>query len=145
MTKKILTIAFVGLMSFGMTSCKIFGGKDKNETTMIKDFSLEGSEWKLESIGERKFVKPGQMRSEFISLKFEDGYVGTSDGCNGMSGEYTQTGDQLTFGPFRSTKMFCDWELFNVPFYEIKSFRTDGKQLEMLNENQEVVATYSKL
>ena len=145
MTKKILTIAFVGLMSFGMTSCKIFGGKDKNETTMIKDFSLEGSQWKLESIGERKFVKPEQMNSEYISLNFAEGYVSTSDGCNGMSGEYTQTGEQLTFGPFRATRMFCDWELFGVPFYEIKSFQTNGEKLELLNENQEVVATYSKL
>lgn len=145
MTKKILTIAFIGLMSVGFTSCKCLNGKNKNETTMIKDFSLEGSEWKLESIGDRKFVKPEQMQSEHIALKFNDGYVGTSDGCNGMSGEYTQTGNQLEFGLFRATRMYCEWELFSVPFSTVKSFRTDGKQLELINENQQIVATYSKL
>ena len=145
-TKKILTLAFVALMSLGLTSCKCLqSGNNKNETAMVKDFTLEGSEWKLESIQGEKFEKPEQMRNDYISIKFNEGYAGTSDGCNGMSGEFTQDGENLTFGMFRATKMYCDWQTFSVPFHEVKSFRTNGQQLELISENQQVIATYSKL
>lgn len=144
MTKKVLTLAIVGLMSVSFTACKCFQSDKNNTTTMTKDFDLQGSEWKLASIAGKKFVKPAQMRNDEISLKFDEGFVATSDGCNGMSGEYTQNGENLSFGLFRATKMFCDWETFNVPFNEVKSFRTNGKQLELINDSKDVVATYTK-
>ena len=88
-TKKTLTLAFVALMSLGLTSCKCLqSNNNKNETAMVKDFTLEGSEWKLESIQGKKFEKPEQMRDDYISIKFNEGYLATSDGCNGMSGEF---------------------------------------------------------
>jgi heat shock protein HslJ len=38
----------------------------------------------------------------------EDGTVSGSSGCNGMGGDYTVEGDQISFGEFVSTLMACD-------------------------------------
>jgi len=48
-------------------------------------------------------------KSDAFTLTFkEDGMVyGTTD-CNNFSGSYTIDGENLTFGPMASTKMFCE-------------------------------------
>jgi heat shock protein HslJ len=38
----------------------------------------------------------------------EDGQVSGTSGCNGLGGDYTVEGDQITFGEFVSTLMACD-------------------------------------
>ena len=38
----------------------------------------------------------------------EDGTVSGTSGCNGLGGDYTVEGDQITFGEFVSTLMACD-------------------------------------
>jgi putative lipoprotein len=44
-----------------------------------------------------------------ITLSFagQDHHAGGSSGCNRYTGGYTEAGDQLTFGPLASTRMWC--------------------------------------
>lgn len=63
---------------------------------------LEGTSWKLVSMGSRP-VLPGGAPTLF----FEDGSVGGNAGCNSFGGEYTLRGGQFKFGNLFSTLMAC--------------------------------------
>lgn len=42
-----------------------------------------------------------------LQLRFAEGRVAISGGCNRMSGSYTIAAGKLSFGPLAQTKMFC--------------------------------------
>ena len=68
---------------------------------------LSATNWKLVSYGpvsDQTLAAPGID----TLLKFgADGKVGGNLGCNSFGGDYTQKGDQVTFGPLISTLMAC--------------------------------------
>lgn len=68
-----------------------------------KDVDLEGAEWELLSING---VAP--IEGSAITLRFQDGRVQGSSGCNTYGGDYTQ-GDDGAFqaGPIAVTEMAC--------------------------------------
>jgi heat shock protein HslJ len=42
-----------------------------------------------------------------MSFDFNTKQISGNAACNGFGGAFSQTNDQLTFGPFRATKMYC--------------------------------------
>lgn len=69
--------------------------------------SLTG-EWKLISYGDVSNLNPA-LPDVDTSISFgADGKFGGTVGCNTFGGEYTVSGDQVTFGAVVSTLMFCE-------------------------------------
>jgi heat shock protein HslJ len=69
--------------------------------------SLIGA-WKLTAYGPADAPTPA-VEGVDAGLTFnEDGTITGSSGCNGLGGDYTVEGDQITFGEFVSTLMACD-------------------------------------
>jgi len=66
--------------------------------------SLEGSAWVLTALGERTLVG-----GHPITLRFEDGRLGGSDGCNRYSSRYVSDGAQMSLQPAgAATMMACE-------------------------------------
>jgi heat shock protein HslJ len=87
---KLVVIPFLGVLLLG--ACSTSSGAN-----------LEGTEWELVSING---VEP--IEGTKITLRFQDGRVQGSSGCNTYSGEYT-LGDDGAFqaGPIAATEMAC--------------------------------------
>ena len=72
------------------------------------DTSLAGTNWRLAAYGPASAPQPAAADIE-TSLAFgSDGKVSGNMGCNGFSGDYTQAGNTLTFGPIMRTLMACE-------------------------------------
>ncbi len=64
--------------------------------------SLSGTHWLLTELNGQPAVPDRQP-----TLNFEEKQVSGNGSCNGFGGDYTVSGDQLTFGPIMSTMMAC--------------------------------------
>jgi heat shock protein HslJ len=69
--------------------------------------SLIGS-WKLTEYGPVDSPVPAVEGVEAGLTFNENGTVSGTSGCNGLGGDYTVEGNQITFGEFVSTLMACD-------------------------------------
>jgi len=97
--------------------------------------SLEGTAWVLAG-------------NEAVSLRFEQGRVSGSDGCNRFNGPYLSRGASLTIGPpLAATQMACPPPVmqqaaqFNQSLAATRFFRRDGANLRLLAEDGSVRAT----
>ena len=97
MKKYLLTLL---LISLAITACSARNGGASSA-------SLIGS-WKLVAYGPATAPIPAVEGVEAGLTFNEDGTVSGSAGCNGLGGDYTVEGDQITFGEFVSTAMACD-------------------------------------
>ena len=82
---------------------------EPNEGTQepVDSASLIGA-WKLTAYGPADTPTPA-VEGVDAGLTFnEDGTVSGSSGCNGLGGDYTVEGDQISFGEFVSTLMACE-------------------------------------
>jgi len=69
--------------------------------------SIQGG-WKLVSYGSPSDQKPAVPDVD-TSIEFgSDGRMSGNVGCNSFGGDYTVSGNTITFGPVMSTMMFCD-------------------------------------
>src|SRR5215207_10360190 len=88
------------LISLAMSACSAQKGAESSA-------SLIGA-WTLTAYGTIGAPTPA-VQGTGAGLTFnEDGTVTGSSGCNGLGGDYTADGDQITFGEFVSTLMACD-------------------------------------
>ncbi len=146
---------FIALLStFVFTGCKLCKTSKEEQPKEIAQMSqpkgmikLENTEWELVSIGDRKFEKLDWMSSDNIRLKFmEGGVVGTSDGCNGLGGEYVQEANIIKFSNWRSTRMYCGDEaakqLYILPTEDIYKFAFRNGVLEFYSVDGKVIASY---
>lgn len=69
--------------------------------------SLLGA-WKLTAYGPANAPTPAVEGADAGLTFNEDGTITGTSGCNGLGGDYTVEGDQITFGEFVSTLMACD-------------------------------------
>ena len=69
--------------------------------------SLIGA-WKLTSYGPADSQTPAVPDTDAGLTFNEDGTVTGNSGCNGLGGDYTVEGDQITFGEFVSTLIACE-------------------------------------
>jgi heat shock protein HslJ len=68
--------------------------------------SLSGT-WKLVSYGPAE-AQVSAVPDVDTSIEFKDGQISANVGCNGIGGEYTVDGNQVTFDKVLSTMMFCE-------------------------------------
>jgi heat shock protein HslJ len=88
------------LISLAMSACSAQKGAESSA-------SLIGA-WTLTAYGTIGAPTPA-VQGTGAGLTFnEDGTVTGSSGCNGLGGDYSADGDQITFGEFVSTLMACD-------------------------------------
>ena len=97
MIKKIIPVSLIMAILMMLTACST--GKTSPD--------LSATQWKLVSYGPVSDQTPAAAGID-TSLKFgADGKVSGNLGCNSFGGDYTQKGDQVTFGPLISTLMAC--------------------------------------
>ena len=97
MKKYLLTLL---LISLAVSGCSAQSGAESPG-------SLIGA-WTLTAYGTAAAPTPA-VQGTTAGLTFnEDGTVTGSSGCNGLGGDYSIDGDQITFGEFVSTLMACD-------------------------------------
>lgn len=148
--KVIATLSLAVILNLGMISCNssknlLDTNKEKSEQIMN---ALDNTSWVLKRIDatDRDFV-PTDEQKELV-LSFSDGYYSTSDGCNAQGGEFTVEDNKINFGIGRSTMRYCGEEMahliYSVPLYNTKSIRIIKNQLQLVDENDSVIATYLK-
>lgn len=100
-------------------------------------FNLAGSEWGLESGAHVPFI-------QFSA----DGKATGNGSCNQFSGTYTQTGNQLSFGPIMSTKKACLELHTETAFFETlgrtRSFEGEHMKLVLKSETGEVLLSLNR-
>lgn len=73
-----------------------------------------------------------------------------NDGCNDFGGKinhHDAAKGEISFDDIVATEMYCD-ELSNKvgnSFYQVKKYKRDGLQLQLLNAQNEVLLTYKKV
>jgi len=77
------------------------------------DLPLEGTTWKLSSVIDGE-VASHQAAGEKAYLRFSDGKVSGSTGCNDLSGPATVAGDKITFGAIATTRRGCPNDIATV-------------------------------
>jgi heat shock protein HslJ len=104
-------------------------------------------DWKLIAYGAADAPVPA-VEGAAAGLTFkEDGTVTGTSSCNGLGGEYTVEGDQITFGEFVSTLMACDdpimaqEEAAHRVMTDTATYAIDGDTLTITNNDNVLVLT----
>jgi heat shock protein HslJ len=77
----------------------------------------------------------------------EDGTVTGNSGCNGLGGDYTVEGDQITFGQIVSTLIACDdprmaqEDAVHKVLTETARYKIEGSTLTLTNNDMVLVLT----
>jgi len=110
--------------------------------------SLVNTYWKLTSLRDSPVtMAEGQEREASMVLQGEPAMAKGFAGCNRFSGGYQYAGDSLTLGPLASTKKACavgmtlETEFLGV-LDDTRLFNIEGDTLELLNDQQTVIATF---
>ena len=148
--KKIVTIVMVTIFTLGITSCGTSQNNfDSKKATSEKIMStLNNTSWSLKrlDVQNRDFV-PTDEQKELV-LSFQDNNYGASDGCNGQGGEFNVSDNKVSFDKGMSTMRYCGEEMkhliYSVPFGNVKSIEIKKDQLQLLDANNKVIATYIK-
>jgi heat shock protein HslJ len=140
MKKYLLTLLSVCL---ALAACSAQNGEEPSA-------SLIGS-WKLTAFGPPSAPIPAVEGAEAGLTFNEDGTVTGSSGCNGLGGDYTVEGDQITFGEFVSTLMACDDPIMSQEgiVHEVlrgtAGYKIAGDTLTITNNGQVLVFTRGSL
>lgn len=112
----------------------------------VKDDLLNGTGWILASLN-------GQPALEKVNvtLSFEEGNLGGSDGCNSFGGSYAASGATLSVGKeIVSTMMACEEPImeqasaFIAALTQTASFSMEGEQLTLADANGQTLATLTR-
>ena len=95
--RKVLLVLFVIVIGLVISAC----------TSQVSSTSLIGS-WRLTAYGPAASPSPAVADTQAGLTFEEDGTLTGNGGCNGLGGEYTVEGNQITFGQIISTLMACD-------------------------------------
>ncbi len=148
MKKTIIVLAVILMSVTSFSSCKCLSGKNA-EKEQSGYMDLKGTTWVLKSVGERAFKKIDGMGADHIELQITaEGYFSTSDGCNSLGGDFKQNGLIISMTDIKGTTRYCDSEFmeqaYNIPFYKVTQFSIQSGILQLLNENGQVLAEYTK-
>ena len=103
--------------------------------------ALSGTYWKLLEIEGRPIITPQGQKDAHMLLASDDSAVQGFAGCNNFFGQYSGTGDILTFSGLGSTMMACPEGMdTEVAFLQVlgKTNRAviDGKYLQLYVEDR---------
>ena len=108
------------------------------------DTSLFDTYWKLVSI--RGVPAEAGRREAHLVFKPGGGLTG-STGCNNLGAVYTLDGEQLSFSPFMTTRMYChDTARTERDFLkylpDVARFVIDGNRLELMTASGVTIAVF---
>jgi heat shock protein HslJ len=136
MKKYLLTLL---LLSLAVAACSAENGAQSSP-------SLIGA-WRLTAYGPANAPVPA-VEGAGAGLTFdEDGTVSGSSGCNGLGGDYTVEGNQITFGEFVSTLMACEEPIMQQEEAAHKvmtgtaTYKIEGDTLTITNADMVLVFT----
>ena len=133
-TRVALWIAAAVLFLFLLTACSGINLRD----------ALNDSAWTLSSIDK---VPP--LKGTKLTVKFAEGQISGSSGCNSYGGAYQVNGEKISTGPIATTLMACvdpgvmeqeqtflaylqDAKTYNLSEGQLLIFRSDGKALRFI-------------
>jgi heat shock protein HslJ len=134
----LLTILYLGIL-LALTAC----------SPTPTESGLVGSSWRLTSYGD--IADPHEAVSGIeTSLAFgADGKISGSLGCNSMGGDYSISGQNITFGSVFATEMACDdarmaqeGEAFKI-LQGTASFKLDGNTLTIRSSDGNSVLIFA--
>lgn len=148
--KTILTTAFVVLLSLTMVSCNCTKKSFNTQKATSQEImtTLNNTTWVLKrlDIQNRDFV-PTEEQKE-LTLSFRDKNYNSSDGCNGLGGEFEVDDNKISFTKGMATMRYCGEEMkhlvYSVPFGNAKSIQIKKDQLQLFDADKKVIATYIK-
>ena len=127
------------LISALLTACAAISPPDKTP-------ALDGTNWVLTALPGRVMIA-----ESFVTLRFEDGRVNGSDGCNRYSGTYTASDMQLQFdGNMVTTMMACADPLmeqasaYMAMLAQVRSYRIAAGQLILLSADDALLANLNR-
>jgi heat shock protein HslJ len=108
---------------------------------------LEGETWLLQEFDGRTAPFPTVDQVPYIQFGTEKRQFNGFAGCNLFFGEYCTADDgSLSLGPTGSTRRYCaeaEWEhMFFLALECTVSYRIEGEELQLLNENDEVLVRF---
>lgn len=127
-------LVFMMLLSLILSACR------SGEAPLV------GS-WKLTAYGPESSTTPAVEDSKAGLTFNEDGTVNGSSGCNGVGGEYTVERDQVEFGQFVSTLMFCEETIMAQESAMMQvlngtaAYEVDGETLTLTKDGTVLVLT----
>lgn len=142
MKKYLLTLFIVALM---ISACSAQGTEPG--TQEAADAPTLIGPWKLTAYGPVDATTPAVEGTDAGLTFNEDGTVSGSSGCNGLGGEYTVEGDQITFGEFVSTLMACEDPIMSQEEAAHKvmtgtaTYKINGNTLTITNNEMVLVLT----
>jgi heat shock protein HslJ len=135
MTKQILAL-FLIAVGLILSSCAGTGSQPTD---------LNGTSWTLTSIQGKPVLTNTQP-----TIRFDNGQASGAGSCNGFGGDYTVSGNKLTFGPLMSTMMACmpqeimdQEQAYFSALSATTSFRVDGDRLTLLDAAGNVLAEFT--
>lgn len=141
MKKYMLTILVIALAISACTAAQ-------NTEEPSAPVSILGA-WKLTASGPANNPVPAVEGVEAGLTFNEDGTVTGTSGCNGLGGDYSVEGDQITFGEFVSTLMACDdpimaqEEVAHRVMTDTATYQIEGDTLTITNNDNVLVLTRS--
>jgi copper homeostasis protein (lipoprotein) len=108
---------------------------------------LEGTTWKLVALAGRSISSQDEERAPTLTLDSKDHRANGSGGCNRFGGGYALKGDELSFDPLISTKMYCEGVMDQEQAYftaleATRGWRVNGRELELTGAGGEVLARF---
>ncbi len=105
---------------------------------------ITGREWTLVQIN-----GSAAITSAKVTLTLEDGQASGSSGCNSYGGQYTVSGDKLSFKQTVQTMMACvdndimaQESAYGKALAQVTSYQVSNGQLELKNSAGEVVLVF---
>ena len=133
-TRVVFWIAAAALFLVLLTACGEINPRD----------ALNGSAWTLAALGDTP-----PLKGRKVTVKFADGQIGGSSGCNSYGGTYEIKGGKITTRSIAVTMMACadpgvmeqeqtfqeylqDAQTFKLSEGQLQIFRSDGKALRFM-------------
>jgi len=128
--KKIITLSTL-ILIIAFSSCN-GTKKTSNKTTA----EMVSGKYEIRSV-----EGASNLYNMFFEIDTSEKRIWGKTGCNGFSGKYEITGNEVTFSPFVSTKMYCEEHVMKVEnsifkaFSNTKKFTFDKNMLTLINED----------
>jgi heat shock protein HslJ len=130
MIRIMIALTALGLALTGMSQKTVMNDRSPEGKWILKYLQMEGQ---LQNVAAKayqiEFSNDGQMSTKI---------------CNNIGGKFTITGNSISFGPVRSTKMMCpdmNYEsAFNKAIMEADTIEYKGSEM-ILKKGKEIVMT----
>jgi len=126
--KKIITLSTL-ILIIALSSCN--GTKKASKKTTAE---MVSGKYEIRSV-----EGASNLYNMFFEIDTSEKRIWGKTDCNSFSGNYEVTGDEVTFSPFISTKMYCEEHVMKVEnsifkaFGGTKKFTYDDNMLTLIN------------